>query len=312
VDADVRLAGPGGDMSWAAEHLGPNPEVDGLIDRIGSLLVGKATFGGDDPHRGTDKEGKPFGGGWSGPQFVLTHHAPDTPVPGVTFAGDLDSAVKAAKEAAGDKYVNVLGASVARQCLEAGLLDELCLTLSPVLAGPNGGRIVAGDDKQLPPTSFFDHALAVDDEPAFTKRDLALYYEAMAPAIMPQIQGRPCSIIRAPDGIDGKQHFFQRPAMKGMSDLVGTVKVPGDHEPYLQIDRVDGLVAMGQIAALEFHPWNCEPDQPQVPGRLIFDLDPAPDVAFGTVIAAAKELRERLEEIERLKIRTAIKQEKRE
>jgi dihydrofolate reductase len=135
ISMDGFLAGPGGDMSWAAEHLGPNPEVDGLIDRIGALLVGNRTFGGDDPHRGTEKEGKPFGGGWSGPQFVLTHHAPDTPVPGVTFVGDLGSAVTAAKEAAGDKYVNVLGASVARQCLEAGLLDEAFFCVAPVMLG---------------------------------------------------------------------------------------------------------------------------------------------------------------------------------
>jgi dihydrofolate reductase len=135
ISMDGFLAGPGGDMSWATEYLGPNPEVDGLIDRIGALLVGNRTFGGDDPHRGTEKEGKPFGGGWDGPQFVLTHHAPDTSVPGITFVGDLAGAVEAAKAAAGDKYVNVLGASVARQCLDAGLLDEIFVCVAPVLLG---------------------------------------------------------------------------------------------------------------------------------------------------------------------------------
>ncbi|MEV7965462.1 dihydrofolate reductase family protein [Sphaerisporangium sp. NPDC088356] len=135
MSLDGFIAGPGGDMSWLTEHLGPNPLVGEVIEQIGSLLVGNRTFGGDDPHRGTDKEGKPFGGGWDGPQFVLTHHAPDIKVPGVTFVGDLDSGVAAAKAAAGDKYVNVLGAGVARQCIEAGVLDEILVLIAPVLLG---------------------------------------------------------------------------------------------------------------------------------------------------------------------------------
>lgn len=56
---------------------------------------------------------------------MLTPHAPNTPVPGVTFVADVDGAVAAARAAAGDRYVNVLGAETARQCLDAGVLDEL-------------------------------------------------------------------------------------------------------------------------------------------------------------------------------------------
>ncbi|WP_318307231.1 dihydrofolate reductase family protein [Amycolatopsis solani] len=131
---DGFIAGPGGDMSWLTPFLGPDPVVDELIPRIGALLVGRRTYGGDDPHRGTEAEGKPFGGGWDGPQFVLTHR-PAAPAPGITFVGDLAEAVAAAKEAAGDEYVNVLGADVARQCLEAGLLDEILALPVPVLLG---------------------------------------------------------------------------------------------------------------------------------------------------------------------------------
>ena len=135
MSLDGFIAGPGGDMSWLIEHLGPNPTVDELISQIGALLVGNRTFRGDDPHKGTAKEGKPFGGGWTGPQFVLTHHAPLTPVPGVTFVGDLENGLAVARAAAGDKYVNVIGAEVARQCLDAGLIDEILVCIAPVMLG---------------------------------------------------------------------------------------------------------------------------------------------------------------------------------
>jgi dihydrofolate reductase len=135
MSMDGFIAGPGGDMSWLSDYLAPNPLVDDLIGDIGALLVGRRTFGGDDPYKDTPGEGEAFGGGWSGPQFVLTHHPPANPVPGVTFVTDLESAVAQAKAAAGDKYVNVLGADVARQCLQAGVLDEILVCLVPLMLG---------------------------------------------------------------------------------------------------------------------------------------------------------------------------------
>jgi dihydrofolate reductase len=135
ISLDGFMAGPGGDMSWLTPYLGPNPEVTELIPRIGSLLVGRRTFDGDDPHKGGEGEGKAFGGGWEGPQYVVTHRPPDTTIPGITFVDDFDSALSQAKEAAGDKYVNVLGASMGKQCLEAGQLDEIFVCIAPVLLG---------------------------------------------------------------------------------------------------------------------------------------------------------------------------------
>ena len=146
---DGYIAGPGGDMSWLTEHLEQeNPTAERLLRNVGAILAGNRTFGGDDPNRGTDKEGA-FGGQYEGPVFVLSHRAPAAPPPGITFVGDLDSAVRQAKEAAGDRYVNVLGADVARQCVEAGLLDEVLVFFAPVLLGdgvrlfhrPGAGRV---------------------------------------------------------------------------------------------------------------------------------------------------------------------------
>lgn len=76
-------------MSWLTEFPGPDPAMNEVVATIGALLVGRTTFGGDDPHRGTEKAGEPVGGGWRGPQFArrpLEHrdvHDPPLPRPPV-------------------------------------------------------------------------------------------------------------------------------------------------------------------------------------------------------------------------------------
>jgi dihydrofolate reductase len=150
MSLDGFISGHGGDMSWMAGYGGSNPTVTEVISKIGAVLIGNRTFRGDDANPGASTEpGRAYGGAWTGPHFVLTHHVPDPPTPGFTFVTDLESGLAAARAAAVDGYVAVLGANTAQQCLEAGKLDEILIHVAPVLLGdgvrlfdrPGGERV---------------------------------------------------------------------------------------------------------------------------------------------------------------------------
>ena len=137
---------------------------------------------------------------------------------------------------------------------------------------------------------------AGDGKPV-TKLDLANYLETVGPWMIRHVKGRPCSIVRTPEGVFGEERFFQRHVGKGSSKLIAAVEVAGDHKPYLEADSVEALIALAQVSAVEFHPWNCQPFQPEVPGRLVFDLDPDADLGFDRVIEGALAVKARLEDL---------------
>lgn len=153
-------------------------------------------------------------------------------------------------------------------------------------------RDVASGDPSLPKLTSADRVLWPDA--GYTKSDLAAYLVDAAAWMMPHIGGRPCSLVRAPEGI-GKETFFQRHVMPGLPQRIGRVKVADDKEAYLQFDDPQTLVDVAQLSVVEVHPWNSAPYKPEVPDRLVFDLDPGPDVTFDDVVAAARQVRDYLE-----------------
>lgn len=126
--------------------------------------------------------------------------------------------------------------------------------------------------------------------PPISKADLRDYYEAAADRLMPFVANRPLTLIRAPDGIT-REVFYQRHAMKGMSKLIGTVKVKGEPKPYLMIRSADALPALAQIAAVEIHPWASTAADLERPDYLTFDLDPDKGLSFVALRRAAFDLR---------------------
>ncbi|MBV9792970.1 MAG: dihydrofolate reductase family protein [Actinobacteria bacterium] len=134
---DGFVAGPNDAMDWIFAYDEPNPLVDEIIGSTGALLVGRNTFEAGRQPGQAEQATEPFGGAWSGPQFVLTHHPPASePDPSVTFlSGDIAPAVATARAAAGGGNVLVVGGDVARQWLQAGLMDDIVILVAPILLG---------------------------------------------------------------------------------------------------------------------------------------------------------------------------------
>ena len=136
MSLDGFIAGPGHAMSWIFDFMAPDafPEIAAAT---GAMLIGRRTYEVAKSLRMSKEAGdKEYGGGWSGPVFVLTHRPPDPPDPANVFlTGDIAEAVATARRAAGGKDLEVLGADVAGQCLRRGLVDEILVYVLPVLLG---------------------------------------------------------------------------------------------------------------------------------------------------------------------------------
>ncbi|WP_166041389.1 non-homologous end-joining DNA ligase [Sphingosinicella sp. YJ22] len=131
-------------------------------------------------------------------------------------------------------------------------------------------------------------------EQGVTKSELADYYLAVADRILPHIARRPITLVRCPTGAE-KKCFYQRHAGSGVLPQLKEVTIPGFDEPYLYIDDEAGLVAVVQMGTLELHPWGVTVERPDRPDRIIFDLDPAEGLGFDSVVAAALDVRDRLD-----------------
>jgi bifunctional non-homologous end joining protein LigD len=135
-------------------------------------------------------------------------------------------------------------------------------------------------------------------EAGITKLDLATYYVEVADWILPHIVGRPLALVRCPEGAAG-HCFFQKKGVSGTPDAVARIELPDDDgkSQHLVVRDLAGLVSLVQMSVLEIHPWGARSDEPEKPDRVVFDLDPGPDVAWAAVVRFALQLRDLLGEL---------------
>lgn len=134
------------------------------------------------------------------------------------------------------------------------------------------------------------------DKPRLTKAGLAEYYRAAAPLMLPELAGRPLSLLRLPDGMAGER-FFQKHPGKGFPAALKIQQIAdkdGAPSPYAYVTDVEGILGAVQMGTVEFHIWGARRDRLDRPDRMVFDLDPDEGLGFAATRRAALELRDRL------------------
>ena len=135
----------------------------------------------------------------------------------------------------------------------------------------------------------------VFEEDHITKGDVARYYAAVAPLLLREIQRRPITVVRCPNGVNA-DCFYQRNVGFGLGADVHPFfwDYKGRSYKYIYVEDVKGIMEMIQMGVIEIHPWGAMIDSVHTPDRMIFDLDPDPSVPFSEVKRTAMEVRNRL------------------
>jgi len=142
--------------------------------------------------------------------------------------------------------------------------------------------------RSQPLTQVSNPARVIDAASGLTKLDLVRYYESVSGWLLPHLKGRPCSLVRAPDGLGGEV-FFQKHL--GQLEIAGITALdaalwPG-HEPLLEVGSAPAIASAAQLNVIEFHTWNASARRIEAPDRMVFDLDPGDGLPWSRVQEAA-------------------------
>lgn len=186
-----------------------------------------------------------------------------------------------------------------RQAVFHGLRDDkvarAIVRVEPQAAPQDAhvGRPVAqpaqDPSRRMTPVPITHPERVVDPQSGTTKQDLVNHYDRVSALMVPHLKGRPVSLLRAPEGIEGEL-FFQkhanastRPGLKRLDPALD----PG-HAPLIEVGNRTSLLAAAQWNVLEFHTQNVTAQHPAQPDRLVFDLDPGAGVDWAQVREAAE------------------------
>ncbi|NRF65519.1 DNA ligase D [Aquincola sp. S2] len=165
-------------------------------------------------------------------------------------------------------------------------------------AAPAANDVDAPNGRQRTQVKVSHPERVIDPSSGLTKLDLVRYYESVADWILPHLKGRPCSLVRGPEGVTGEL-FFQKhaeqlriPELKSLDPALW----PG-HQALLEVPSARALAGAAQMNVIEFHTWNAQVRDIAHPDRVIFDIDPGEGVGWPRVVEAALLVRGLLEEL---------------
>ncbi|MEB2583919.1 DNA ligase D, partial [Burkholderia anthinoferrum] len=137
----------------------------------------------------------------------------------------------------------------------------------------------------------------LDPQSGTRKIDLAQYWQWVAPWLLPDLKGRPVSLVRAPGDIAGELFFQKHAERREIPFVTQHEGLDPGHGPLLSIDSVDALLGAAQMGTVELHTWNAHASNIERPDRIVFDLDPDPALPWRTMIDAAQLVRGLLDEL---------------
>jgi bifunctional non-homologous end joining protein LigD len=172
---------------------------------------------------------------------------------------------------------------------------------------PAGGRISIFDFENRDPTPTARHGRVENRDPTpsvrgvrisnpnrimyptptITKLDVVNYYDAIADAMLPHVEGRPLTLVRCGTGIDGDCIFMKHSKLWAPAALTRVkIKEKTKVGDYLVIESPAALISLAQMDVLEIHTWNTRYTKVEYPDRIVLDLDPGPQVDWAAVVAA--------------------------